>query len=80
MLNTILKKFYEELNSIRFIKNNFSAITTKDCMIELYFNDKAWKHMDNENSKAYKKFIELIDKYELEYDFISIRHIDVWEE
>ena len=80
MLNTSLKSFYEELNSIRFIKNNFSAIAAKDWMMELYFNDKAWKHMDNENSKAYKKFIELINKYGLEYDFISQKHIDVWEE
>ena len=80
MLNTSLKSFYEELNNVRFIKNNFSVITAKDWMIELWFNDKAWKHMDNENSWAYKKFIELINKYELEYDFISQKHIDVWEE
>ena len=80
MLNTSLKSFYEELNNVRFIKNNFSVVTTKDWMIELYFSDKAWKHMDNENSLAYKKFIELINKYELEYDFISQKHIDVWEE
>ena len=80
MLNTSLKSFYEELNNVRFIKNNFSVIAAKDWMIELWFNDKAWKHMDNENSWAYKKFIELINKYELEYDFISQKHIDVWEE
>ena len=80
MLNTSLKSFYEELNNVRFIKNNFSVIVAKDWIIELWFNDKAWKHMDNENSWAYKKFIELINKYELEYDFISQKHIDVWEE
>ena len=80
MLNTSLKSFYEELNNVRFIKNNFSVIAAKDWTIELWFNDKEWKHMDNENSWAYKKFIELINKYELEYDFMSQKHIDVWEE
>ena len=36
--------------------------------------------MDNENGRPYKKFKKLLDKYDLEYDLIRYKCIEVWEE
>lgn len=80
MLNINLINFYEELNNVQWIKNKFSVIQKNDYTISLFFSNKAWKHMDNENSRPYKRFKHLIEKYDLDYDFISHCNIEVWTE
>ncbi len=79
-LNENLYNFCQELNNVQWIKGKFSAIVLDTWRVELYFNDKAFAHMDNENSRPYKKFKKLLDKYDLEYDLIRYKCIEVWEE
>ena len=79
-LNENLYNFCQELNNVQWIKGKFSAIVLDTWRVELYFSDKAFAHIDNENSRAYKKFKKLLDKYDLEYDFIRYKCIEVWEE
>lgn len=79
-LNENLYNFCQELNNVQWIKGKFSAIVLDTWRVELYFNDKAFAHIDNENSRPYKKFKKLLDKYNLEYDLIRYKCIEVWEE
>ena len=79
-LNENLYNFCQELNNVQWIKGKFSAIVLDTWRVELYFNDKAFAHIDNENSRPYKKFKKLLDKYDLEYDLIRYKCIEVWEE
>ena len=79
-LNENLYNFCQDLNNVQWIKENFSVIVLDTWRVELYFNDKAFAHIDNENSRAYKKFKKLLDKYDLEYDLIRYKCIEVWEE
>ena len=61
------------------IKENFSAIILNDHTIELYFNEKAFNRVTDENNRVYKKFEKLLDKYSLEYDIIRYKCIEVCE-
>ena len=79
-LNENLYNFCQDLNNVQWIKGKFSAIVLDTWRVELYFNDKAFAHIDNENSRPYKKFKKLLDKYDLEYDLIRYKCIEVWEE
>ena len=79
-LNENLYNFCQDLNNVQWIKENFSVIVLDTWRVELYFNDKASAHIDNENSRPYKKFKKLLDKYDLEYDLIRYKCIEVWEE
>ena len=79
-LNENLYNFCQELNNVQWIKGKFSVIVLDTWRVELYFNDKAFAHIDNENSRPYKKFKKLLDKYDLEYDLIRYKCIEVWEE
>ena len=79
-LNENLYNFCQDLNNVQWIKENFSVIVLDTWRVELYFNDKAFAHMNNENGRPYKKFKKLLDKYDLEYDLIRYKCIEVWEE
>ena len=79
-LNENLYNFCQDLNNVQWIKENFSVIVLDTWRVELYFNDKAFTHMDNENGRPYKKIKKLLDKYDLEYDLIRYKCIEVWEE
>ena len=68
MLKENLNEFCLELNKVKGIKENFSAIILNDHTIELYFNEKAFNRVTDENNRVYKKFEKLLDKYSLEYD------------
>ena len=63
-----------------FVRNPVDINELIPGLTELYFNDKAFAHMNNENSRPYKKFKKLLDKYDLEYDLIRYKCIEVWEE
>ena len=76
-LNENLYEFCMELNTVRFIKEKFSAIILDDSRIELYFTDKAFANICNENSRASKKFEKLLNKYNLEYDLIRYKCIEI---
>ena len=60
-LNENLHKFCMELNNVRFIKENFSVIILDNSRIELYFTDKAFTDIYNENSRAGRKFEKLLN-------------------
>ena len=48
--------------------------------IELTASDKVFKDLDNEDSKLFSKFINVIDTYDLNYDFKSYGYIEIYEE
>ena len=77
MLKENLNEFCLELNEVKGIKENFSAIVLNDSTVELYFNEKAFDNITNEGSRAYKKFEKLLNKYSLEYDLIRYKCIEV---
>ena len=79
MLKENLNEFCLELNKVKGIKENFSAIILNDHTIELYFNEKAFNRVTDENNRIYKKFEKLLDKYSLEYDIIRYKCIEVCE-
>ena len=79
MLKENLNEFCLELNKVKGIKEKFSAIILNDHTIELYFNEKAFNRVTDENNRVYKKFEKLLDKYSLEYDIIRYKCIEVCE-
>ena len=79
MLKENLNEFCLELNKVKGIKENFSAIILNDHTIELYFNEKAFNRVTDENNRVYKKNEKLLDKYSLEYDIIRYKCIEVCE-
>lgn len=48
--------------------------------IELIATDSVFKKLDNENSVLFSKFINVIYKYDLNYDFKSYGYIVIYEE
>lgn len=76
-LNENLRKFYMELNNVRFIKENFSAIILDDDGIELHFTEEAFTDIYNKNSRTSKKFEKLLNKYSLESDLIRYKCIEI---
>ena len=82
-MKTILKEslcgFCSELNEVKGMKGHFSAIVLNDSTVELYFNERAFDNVTNEDSRAYKKFEKLLNKYSLEYDLIRYKCIEVYE-
>ena len=76
-LNKDLYNFCEELNDTQLMKGKFSAIVLDECRVELYFTDEVFSRMDNENSRTYRKFKKLLDKYDLEYDLIRYKCFEV---
>ena len=79
MLKENLNEFCLELNEVKGIKGHFSAIVLNDSTVELYFNEKAFNRVTDENNRVYKKFEKLLDKYSLEYDIIRYKCIEVCE-
>ena len=79
MLKENLNEFCLELNEVKGMKGNFSAIVLNDHTIELYFNEKAFNRVTDEDNRVYKKFEKLLDKYSLEYDIIRYKCIEVCE-
>lgn len=76
-LNENLCDFCMELNNMRFIKENFSVIILDDSRIELYFTERVFTDIYNENSRAGKKFEKLLNKYSLESDLIRYKCIEI---
>ena len=79
MLKENLYEFCLELNEVKGMKGKFSAIVLNDYTVELYFNEKAFDRITDENNRVYKKFEKLLDKYNLEYDIIRYKCIEVCE-
>ena len=79
MLKENLNELCLELNKVKSKKENFSAIILNDHTIELYFNEKAFNRVTDENNRVYKKFEKLLDKYSLEYDIIRYKCIEICE-
>ena len=78
-LNENLYNFCMELNNVRFINVKFSAIILDNNRIELYFTERAFTNIYNENSRAGRKFEKLLNKYSLESDLIRYKCIEVRE-
>ena len=76
-LNENLYNFCMELNNVRFINGKFSAIILDNNTIELYFTERAFANIYNENSRAGKKFEKLLNKYSLESDLIRYKCIEI---
>ena len=76
-VNKDLYNFFEELNNTQLMKGKISAIVLDECRIELYFTYEVFSRISNENSRTYKKFKKILDKYDLEYDLIRYRCCEV---
>lgn len=72
--------FIEEVKGIRGLKNlNVEYCSTYDS-IYLNFTDKQFKTMDNEESKMFQDFCELVDNYGYKAEFKCYGTIEVYEE
>lgn len=59
---------------------NISYSNSRGGEITLLTNDNIFSLLDNENSKLFKKFMAVIDRHDLNYDFISYGNIVIYEE
>lgn len=72
--------FIEEVKGIRGLKNlNVEYCSTYDS-IYLNFTDKQFKSIDNENSKIFENFSQLVDDYGFRMEFKCYGTIEVYEE
>lgn len=72
--------FIEEVKDIRGLKNlNVEYNSTYDS-IYLNFTDKQFKSIDNENSKMFQDFSNLVDDYGFNMEFKCYGTIEVYEE
>lgn len=73
--------FIEELAKL--LKNkgeNIARYNESYDSLEVTFSEKDFKAIDNEKSKLFKDFRDLVYKHEFSYDFICYRVIEVYEE
>ena len=70
----------EEIRSIRGLKNAFTIEydITKDSIYLNFTNSKAFKTLDNEDSKMFNKFKEVIYYNDAEYEFKSYGAIEIY--
>lgn len=72
--------FIEEVKDIRGLKNlNVEYDNTYDS-IYLNFTDKQFKSIDNESSKMFENFSQLVDDYGFKMEFKCYGTIEVYEE
>ena len=72
--------FIEEVKEIRGLKNlNVEYNNTYDS-IYLNFTDKQFRSIDNEESKMFQDFSELVDDYGFRMEFKCYGTIEVYEE
>lgn len=72
--------FIEEVKGIRGLRNlDVEYCNTYDS-IYLNFTDKQFKTMDNENSKMFQDFCNLVDDYGFKSEFKCYGTIEVYEE
>ena len=70
----------EEIRSIRGLKNAFTIEydITKDSIYLNFTNSKAFKTLDNEDSKMFDKFKEVIYYNDAEYEFKSYGVVEIY--
>ena len=77
----MVKNLYDfclELNKVESLKGSFLVIVLNDSTVELHFiNEKAFDLVTDDNSRACKKFEKLLGKYNLEYDLIRYKCIEI---
>lgn len=72
--------FIEEVKGIRGLRNlNVEYCSTYDS-IYLNFTDKQFKSIDNENTKMFQDFCNLVDDYGFKSEFKCYGTIEVYEE
>lgn len=72
--------FIEEVKNIRGLRNlNVEYCNTYDS-IYLNFTDKQFNIIDNEDSKMFQDFCELVDEYGFKSEFKCYGTIEVYEE
>ena len=72
--------FIEEVKDIRGLKNlNVEYSSTYDS-IYLNFTDKQFRSIDNEESKMFEDFSQLVDDYGFRMEFKCYGTIEVYEE
>ena len=78
-----MEKYYEiieEIRSIRGLKNAFTVEydNTKDSILLNFTNSKAFRTLDNEDSKMFERFKMVIDYNNAEYEFKSYGSIEIY--
>ena len=70
----------EEIRSIRGLKNAFTIEydITKDSIYLNFINSKAFKTLDNEDSKMFEKFKLVIDYNDVNYEFKTYGAIEIY--
>lgn len=76
---TKFNKFIEEVRKIRGLKSIGVEYDMTYDSIFIKFDSTQWTKIDNENSTAWKKFRELLDKYDYSHGFYH-QQIEVFEE
>lgn len=72
-------KFIEEVRKIRGLKSISVEYNMRYDSIFIKFDNAQWTKIDNENSTTWKKFRELLDKYDYSHEFYH-QQIEVFEE
>ena len=78
-----MEKYYEiinEIESIRGLKNAFTVDYMKytDSIILNFYNMKAFRILDNEDSKMFEKFKLVIDYNDVNYEFKTYGAIEIY--
>ena len=78
-----MEKYYkiiEEIRGIRGLKNAFTVEydITRDSIYLNFTNSKAFKTLDNEDSKLFERFKMVIDYNDAEYEFKSYGSIEIY--
>ena len=75
------KNFIEDLSKLLKSKgDNIAKYNEGYDSLTLMFDYETFKVLDNEKSKLFKDFRDLVYKHEFSYDFICYRVIEVYEE
>ena len=72
-------KFIEEVRKIRGLKSISVEYNMRYDSIFIKFDSAQWTKIDNENSTTWKKFSELLNKYDYSHEFY-LYQIEVFEE
>ena len=72
--------FIEEVKKIRGLAKITATYNTTFDSIELHFTQKQWNTIDNEKSKMWEHFSDLLSRYDYEHQFklYSIEVFDEW--
>ena len=76
---TKFNKFIEEVRKIRGLKSISVEYDRTYDSIFIKFDSAQWTKIDNENSTTWKKFSELLSKYDYSHGFYH-QQIEVYEE